>query len=174
MIGANTDSQKNAVQRFEAFLGARDFPFSLLPASPWKVGGAIFVGLMVVFIGLDLWSGRSSVEATMVFGVHLESYVLALLTTYVLVANEDGRRRFIDDMLVLSPVLKMPVEQQLGVFDGQITARSRRRVLAGLVVNLAAFPFLLPVYMRDEYGVWASSSLALQVSILIFVVGSAF
>lgn len=174
MTGGQTDSRDSSAKRFGELLGARDFPFSLFKATPWKVGVGIFVALMAVFVGLDLLTARMNAEAHLIFGIHLETYVLALLTTYVLVANEDGRRRFIDDMLVLSPVLKIPLEGQLAVFEGQVRTRNIRRVLTGLVVNFAAFPFLMPVYLRDGYSSWAASSLALQVSLLIFVVGSAF
>ncbi len=174
MTGGQTDSRDSSAKRFGELLGARDFPFSLFKATPWKVGVGIFVALMAVFVGLDLLTARMNAEAHLIFGIHLETYVLALLTTYVLVANEDGRRRFIDDMLVLSPVLKLLLEGQLAVFEGQVRTRNIRRVLTGLVVNFAAFPFLMPVYLRDGYSSWAASSLALQVSLLIFVVGSAF
>lgn len=174
MSGAQTDSQKAVAQFHTEVRNKRDFPFSLIDTTPWKTGVLIFLVLIAIFLPFDFFVGRTGPESFMVFGGNIETYVLALLTTYVLVANEHGRGQFADDMLLLSTVLKASMEEQFAVFGELADRRGKRRLMSGLMVNVVAFPFLLPLYLRPEYSPWASASLILQVGLLIFVVGTAF
>lgn len=167
-IDKDTEELKRAVS---VWTRTRDFPFSLFPVSPWRVGAGLFAGLLLLLGGVDYFFHDPAAATSVIGG--FEYVVISFLIAYVMVANEHGRERFVEEMLTLSPVLRTTQSEQLAVFEGQAKWRLKGRLIGGLLLNLMALPFLVPLFLREDISTGSMASLLIGVFLLQFVAGNA-